>query len=204
MKHLMRLLIATGMLASLTACQGKFVPDPIDPRLPRISTEGANVAGAFMNGQRWEAVQTGSWSFGGGLDGNLIILLDSVQQTLQLTLDGQREGPDGSLSEPRRISFRLDNADGSLDRITGLRHRTFALDGPHHATVGADLFVDESLPPELSRAGQLYIHYVERSSEEPGSYYYTVAGTFWLTIDCEGCTPYEVHSGRFDYQVPDY
>ncbi len=44
------------MLFTLVACGYKdhaFIYDPYDPRMPQYSEEGANTAGAYINGDVW-------------------------------------------------------------------------------------------------------------------------------------------------------
>ena len=195
--------ILAALLSGLTACQGTFVPDPVDPRLPRISSEGADAAGAFVNGQRWSAVRVGGWSNGDGLEGNLWLSVDSTQRTVRMTIDGQLETRPGEAGDLLQITFILDNADGRLDQFTGLRGQTFALDGPHRAVVAGPFWQEEGTVSESSRTGQLYIHSLEPVQKDLSVSYY-LAGTFSFVIDCTGCTPYDVQSGRFDYEVEGY
>ncbi len=40
----------------LIACDNIFVPDPIDPRLPKYTEEGYETGGAFINDSLWKSV----------------------------------------------------------------------------------------------------------------------------------------------------
>lgn len=42
----------------LTSCDAVFVPDPVDPRLPKYTEDGNNVAGALVNGDLWHNYYT--------------------------------------------------------------------------------------------------------------------------------------------------
>lgn len=48
----------------MNSCSGEFIPDPIDPRLPKYTEEGNNVAGAFINDNTWESVVSIGFPYG--------------------------------------------------------------------------------------------------------------------------------------------
>ena len=56
-------IIALFLLA-LVSCEGIFIPDPIDPRLPKYTEKGYNAAGAFINKDVWKSVDESSYDFG--------------------------------------------------------------------------------------------------------------------------------------------
>src|ERR1035437_590386 len=50
------LLLICSMLA-LLSCEGLYIPDPIDPRLPKYTENGNDVAGAIINNIYWTSVE---------------------------------------------------------------------------------------------------------------------------------------------------
>ena len=48
--------LLVGLVLMLISCKGVFIDDPLDPRLPKYSESGNNVAGAFINNTTWRSI----------------------------------------------------------------------------------------------------------------------------------------------------
>ncbi len=192
MRVILRIL---GLIALLTTgCEGEFVPDPLDPQLPRYSEKGHNTAGALINGKIWRAVyRTGFLS---QPSGTLSLWADTTTQKIFLTLEGN-EGYDSSFIAPVHIEFVLDNTDNQLQRIESLKGKKFVLDGQPHFAQLTDLYMENASCK--SSDGQLYIKNVKRTHQTEASY--QISGTFGFTIDTDSCGLTRVQYGRFDYQI---
>lgn len=189
------LLLAAVTAILLAGCDGKFVPDPIDPRLPRYSTEGWDAAGALVNGAVWRAVRQSRFLYGDKQDIYIQMWPDSV---INIGFSGRIRYPSG-FEENYAISFLLDNTDGDLNRFESLGGRRFSLGGVHRASAGGP--GDSNFCS--SSSGQLYIKSIERLEGETDVDYH-ISGTFSLVIDQDSCTYYRVTDGRFDHRVDGY
>jgi len=44
-----------GIFFTVSSCEPVYIPDPIDPRLPKYTDDGNDVGGAFINGSLWRS-----------------------------------------------------------------------------------------------------------------------------------------------------
>lgn len=198
MRILHLLISALIVLIILYSCNGKFEPDPIDPRISRYSHEGLDAASALVNDSVWRAVRENPFLFGGNLQ-TLRIFRDSSH--VRLSIDGNI-GIESSLEGNRAIGFYLGNADGRWDNIENLQGQKFSLDGKHYAFI-REVDIISADASCSSTSGQLYIRDLERLEHE-NDVDYIMAGTFSFTINQDTCLPYNVTFGRFDYRVEGY
>lgn len=185
------------LLALLTQCGGEFIPDPLDPRLPRYSEEGKNAAGCFINGDVWRAVQ-GVGSFKGGTNETLRVNFQSEDSTIHIAIDGWRNESDDSLRTYTEIIFALDNREAQLESVRELHRKTFLLDGEHNYGQLIQPFADTI---GTSGTGQITIRRVGLDSVTSSSTHYIIAGTFSFTTTSNSLGRIEIRNGRFDYSI---
>src|SRR6478752_4585042 len=83
--------ISIGVLAFLLiACESLYIPDPIDPRLPKYTDRGNDVGGALVNGRLWKSVVTHDWIYGSQYVPTLHYYSD--QDSLDIVFSGYLEG----------------------------------------------------------------------------------------------------------------
>ena len=187
---LLYILVPAVVLATITAaCDGKFEPDPIDPRVPRYSEEPLNAAGALINGEVWRAVLLGG--FIAAPSDQLLIEQDS--DGIRLIIEGQ------SSDSSSMLAFYINDPTGNFKNLSRLNGQKFVLDGTHKAVIGNSFF---SLEDTLcsSSSGQLYIRSVKSIPQDDENDYH-LSGTFSFVIDQDACRRVEVTDGRFDYRV---
>lgn len=179
------------LLLFATACEGLFVPDPIDPRLPKYTADGNNVAGAYINGDIWESVV----SFG--------LFNVSFNQphfnvwpeadSLSLTFSGSTG------ANKTYIEFHLRNLKISeFEDLLQLNGQKITLDG--NTNVGFCIEDSYESRYENRGVGQVYFKEVRIGSS---SSVIVLSGTFGFSVNnAEGRT-IKVSSGRFDYRFYD-
>lgn len=182
----------------VVSCDGKFEPDPIDPRIPRYSEEELGAAGAFVNEESWRAVLSGGGFFVEPSQ-RLRVTRDSTQ--IRLSIEGRIR--ERNLDNNLFIEFYLDNTDGELDSIVSLRNRKFTLGEEHRAAVLENPSWFEDVPFCPSSTGQLYIRRLDPIFREDDTEY-AISGTFSFVVDQDTCSYYAVTHGRFDYRVEGY
>src|SRR6188768_698816 len=109
--------ISIGILAFLfTACESIYIPDPIDPRLPKYTDRGNDVGGALVNGRLWRSVVVHDWFYGSS---NMPILYyNADRDSLGIVFKGKMEG-----DEYVEISFGLSEV-GGIDRLASMEKLT--------------------------------------------------------------------------------
>jgi hypothetical protein len=168
-----------------------WVSDPIDPRLPKYTETGNNVAGALVNGRLWKAA----------LNCELIILCDngvrfeSMQNgSLAVIFDGEMD------NEGRAVSFSFNLSSqafaSTADKLF-LNDKKFAIDGIFNSVT-----VNDTHRPCITNGigqGQIYFKRVALAEDSNAIIY---SGTFGFNIPgSSGCESYAVHYGRFDFAV---
>ncbi len=179
----------------LSQCEGEFIPDPTDPRLPRYSEEGKDAAGCFINDNLWRAVR-GVRIFGGATR-DLRIEFIPKDSIILLTLDGHQRELTDSLGIYTEINFVIDNRKLQFESIRRLHRKTFLLDGEQNygqLVQGYDTVATAGV-------GQLTIRRANLGTQNQSSINYIVAGTFSFTATSDSLDTIEVKSGRFDYSV---
>ncbi|MGB3587546.1 MAG: hypothetical protein WBA23_13450 [Tunicatimonas sp.] len=184
------------LLALLTQCDGEFIPDPLDPRLPRYSEEGKNAAGCFIDDDIWRAVKVAeefTLTFpGNGAEQEMRLSIND--STIRVFIDGNLI--DNSNSNTN-IEFEIDNRQTQFQSTDELHQQTFVLDGARNFGRVRGDHINEFT--DCRGAGQLIIRYAQPDPDAEN--YYIVAGTFFFTTASGSCQLIKVKSGRFDYQV---
>ncbi|WKN45196.1 hypothetical protein [Tunicatimonas pelagia] len=190
------------VVAALIGCKGEFVPDPVDPRLPRYSEGGKDAAGCFINGNLWRAVRSPHLF---GADEVLRIRFSSEDSLIRFTIDGYQKELTDSVGIPTEISFVLDNRPSQVSTtpiasIGTIPEGTFILDGKQSY---GQLNQGDGNITATNGTGQLTLRHVQLNPEieDNQDRHYIVAGTFSFTAPSDSLGLIEVKSGRFDYSV---
>lgn len=175
------------MIAALLSCEGIFIYDPIDPRLPKYTHEGNNVAGAFINGEQWKSVVY--WDFYGV--SNKPVFKSYANDSLTITFYGNTESAYNVLLHFTITGWGIHEF-SDLEKLRGIK---IPLDG---LTNTATLSRYRSSCYETAiGTGQFYAKDI--TVRESGSMIFS--GTFGFTIEDADCGTTEVSYGRFDYTV---
>jgi len=180
-----------------SACGGEFIPDPLDPRLPRYSEEGKNTAGCFINGEVWRAIGEAD-SPANSRNQYLQLTFTADNNTIGINMGGYQGKSVDSLSTYVELAFIVDNRDTQIQSVSELAGQTFVLDG--NQSFGRILDSRDFFQYDICRgAGQLHIRHARPVPDTDGEY--IIAGTFSFSVDLPTCRPADVQSGRFDYRV---
>jgi hypothetical protein len=172
----------------VSACNGIFIPDPIDPRIPKYTDEGNNVAGAFVNDSIWKSVLKVGFNF---VSDRPYITVWPQSDSLSLSFIG-------SISEESSsIEFHLKGL--NITKFTDLlvlNGQKIQLDGINN--VG--YYVSNYIPIDYDHkgAGQIYFRNVKA---ENASETIILSGTFSFTVNDSNGNILKVTSGRFDYRI---
>lgn len=183
-----KLLVLVIALAAM-ACNGIFVPDPIDPRLPKYTESGNNVAGAFVNNQVWESTVTwGLYDYSDTPEFYVWPEKDSVVIRFS--------GNTGD--ESAYIEFHLKDWDitefEDVSKLSGLK---IELDGEENSAY----YIEESYNPEAYKyrgIGQFYPKNIQMNDSLTSA---TISGTFGFTVTDSVGVNTKVTYGRFDYRL---
>jgi hypothetical protein len=181
------------ILLLLNGCEPVWIPDPIDPRLPKYTENGNGVAGALVNGKLWKAVRYCYFDFG-GCDGVLSFQPNS-DGSLSASIDGSMAGEDHEVT----FEFKLaDQPFATLADKLSLSNKKFIL-----GDVNTVAIYDAQAPCIQGFFGEGQI-YFKRVAKRKDSDIVDYSGTFGFTLAGPlSCGFYEVYYGRFDYGLSD-
>lgn len=171
----------------LLSCQ-EYVQDPIDPRIPKYTESGRDVAGALINGNPWISDGTGFNLYG---QDDIDLVYYAPQDSLIMRMSGRFD--DHHLNVIINLNKLLIE---SLIDFRNLQGQTITLDGISHQGVIDMLHFVEPLGGGL---GQVYFRKVTFKEHTAGANWLVMSGTFSFTIPGS----YDVTHGRFDYSVSD-
>ncbi len=188
LSYINKLLVLVIAFAVL-ACNGIFVPDPIDPRLPKYTESGNNVAGAFVNNQVWEStVNWGLYDYSDTPEFYVWPEKDSVAIRFS--------GNTGD--ESTYIEFHLKDwgiADfGDISKLSGLK---IELDGNENSAY----YVEGSYNPEAYKykgIGQFYPKNIQLNDSLTTA---VISGTFGFSVTDSLGNSTKITYGRFDYRI---
>lgn len=184
------------LLCLLIACDGIFVPDPIDPRIPKYTENGNNVAGAFINENIWESIV----EFGFLSSSNQpFIIFDQESDSIILRFNGNTTGKSSF------IEFHLTGLNISkFEDLTTLDGHKIQLDGIKNA----GFYIENYTPTSYDNKGigQIYFRNVRirdsnDSAEGQASKRIIISGTFGFSFNDSNGKTIKVSSGRFDYKI---
>jgi len=180
----------------LVACDGIFVPDPIDPRIPKYTENGNNVAGSFINDNIWESIV--EFGFLYSINQPLIMVWQE-SDSLILKFNGNTAGESSS------VEFHLTDLNISkFEDLTTLDGQKIQLDGIKNA----GFYIENYTPTSYDNkgVGQIYFRHVSIrdsnvSAGEQASKRIVISGTFGFSFNESDGNTIKVSSGRFDYRI---
>jgi hypothetical protein len=170
------------------ACNGVFVPDPIDPRVPKYTEEGNNVAGAFINGNIWQSIVTISFPY---VYNEPTITVSQENNRLVLKFTGSTSQKEAS------IEFHLTGLNISkFEDLTVLEGQKIQLDGIKNS----GYYTENYAPPSYINKGigQIYFRNVRMENSLSKIIF---SGTFGFSVHNSNGYETKVSFGRFDYQI---
>lgn len=184
------------LLLILNACDGIFVPDPIDPRIPKYTEDGNNVAGAFINDNIWESIVQAGLNY---TYNQPSINFWPENDSLLLRFSGNTGGR-SSFIEFHLTGWKISNFE-DLAKLEGYK---IQLDGIKNAGFYIEGY--DSFSYENKGIGQIYfknirIRVYNANGEGQISKAAIISGTFGFTMNGSGGKITKVTSGRFDYRI---
>ncbi|MEO5976725.1 MAG: hypothetical protein ABIS36_11540 [Chryseolinea sp.] len=174
------------VLLSAMSCEPLYIPDPIDPRLPKYTESGNNVAGALINDQLWKSDIEYGW-FGGFYEPDVYYIVNGDS----LVIDFR-----GGMGENDyiNISFALKGARvTNLGSMLNLAGEKFQLgNGDNTVSIARDSSCNQM------GTGQVYFRSVKYDSVNQ---IITLSGTFGFNIVDSVCGDVDVTYGRFDVRI---
>jgi len=187
--HFILKLLAVALLAS---CEAVFVPDPIDPRLPKYTEDGNDVAGALVDGDIWKNYYKNLF-----FTSYYLLQIEAYQpDSLIMFFEGSIQ------EEPVTFEFHLKGFQiFSFNDLSNLHNKKIFLDG----TIQKALYKKWDAEMHTTSAfdngtGQLYVKNVAFYDSSTRA---TISGTFGFTVTDSLGLPVEISYGRFDYKVSD-
>ncbi len=180
-------LLLVVIILVVSACNGIFIPDPINPRIPKYTEEGNNVSGALVDNNIWKSVE--QWGFYEITDmPDITVWPENDSLSLRFT---------GSIDEenPSSIEFHMKGL--KIDKfadLTTLNGKKIQLDG----IKTAGYFLNDSSTDSIKGVGQIYFRNV-KTEDSPTSI--ILSGTFSFSVHRSDGKILNVTSGRFDYQI---
>ncbi len=180
----------------LIACDGIFVPDPIDPRIPKYTENGNNVAGSFINDNIWESIVKAGFY---GSSNQPFITIWQESDSLLLRFNGNTAGESSS------VEFHLTGLNISkFEDLTTLDGQKIQLDGIKNA----GFYIENYTPSSYDNkgVGQIYFRHVsirDSNGNDGGqtSKRIIISGTFGFSFNDSNGKTIKVSSGRFDYKI---
>lgn len=181
--------ILIGWIAvTIVACDGVFVPDPIDPRLPKYTESGNNVAGAFVNNKIWESVQT--WGLYGYVNTPSFYVWQE-EDSVVIRFSGDTGSKSGW------IEFHLKNLGitdfEDLPLLEGVKTE---LDGAENTAYYIEECDRDSY--KYKGIGQLYIKNIQMNDSLTSAIF---SGTFGFSVTDSVGNNTKISYGRFDYRL---
>ena len=179
-----------------TSCEGVFIPDPIDPRIPKYTDNGNNVAGALINDTIWKSVVTHGFPYNPSNQPSISVWQD--QDSLILTFSGNLQGMNVSLE------FHLKGLGISkFEDLIDLDKQKISLDGISNTGYYIEHYNTSpySNGPSAYKnkgVGQIYFKNV---CFDDSSTSIILSGTFSFTVNNSNDQIIKVSSGRFDYKI---
>lgn len=186
--HYSVLVAALVAVLLLPSCDGVFVPDPIDPRLPKYTEDGNNAAGAFIGDNVWTSIMESD--FPDTTYHEPVIFLYSQNDSLRVIFDGV---------SPifQFIEFRFCIAPATqLRELVVLNNKVFAFNGTE-----ASAFCRNSCDTCWNSTGNTGQIYFRKVVYDEANQYITMSGTFGFTYEDHLYGTIQVSKGRFDYKV---
>ncbi|WP_321317753.1 hypothetical protein [Labilibaculum sp.] len=178
------------ILIILTSCTSEFVPDPIDPRLPKYTEKGNNAAGAYIGDEIWKSeVYISFPSYGNS--NRPYIKAWQEQDSLMIVFSGSTKGTQAF------VEFHLKGLNISkFDDLIDLNGQKISLDENQNA----GYYIENYAPIiyDNKGIGQIYFRNVRFNNDKSAI---IISGTFGFSLSEYDQWPLKVSSGRFDYKI---
>jgi len=168
------------------SCTDAFIPDPIDPRLPKYTEDGIGYAGALIENKLWLTYRVYE---GGCQSGSTTIEYYNEKDSLLINMKGDS---DSSLVD-LNFSFKSAGIKTSEDLYL-LKGRKIQFDGNQNSV--SLLKKDTTLMLQSKSNGQIFFKSV-KDGDYPNQV--ILSGTFGFTITQANGQEIEVSYGRFDF-----
>lgn len=182
--HINKIILGLAVVI-ISSCEGIFVPDPIDPQLPKYTEGGNDAAGAYVNNDIWQSVVKYFVSDG---DAPMIISYP-IGDSLTIKFYGE-------ISYVRSaIEFHLSGLKiNQIEDLLLLNGKKIQLDG----VMNKGYYIKAYQPPIYTNKGigQIYFRNVSKDSKSV----ITLSGTFGFTVNEQGAESTKISYGRFDYK----
>lgn len=183
-----RKIIYVAISLLLSSCEGVFVPDPYDPRLPRYTEEGNNFGGAIMNDKIWQSENRILCD-----KCNAEIRCIPTKNKMEIYLAGILEG--GGVG---RIQFHLTDLEiKNLSDFKLLHNKKISLNGIHNY-MNFNEYQGTAVSLQCKNlGGQLYFKNVRVDTLNRAI---ILSGTFGSICEQADCVHCDLSFGRFDYR----
>ncbi len=172
------------------ACESIFIPDPIDPRMPKYTETGNNVAGAHINDKVWKSEQ--SWNPPYGSTDAPSFDSWPENDSVVIRFSGET-GDKRAYIEFHLKNWSVDNFE-SISQLGGLK---IELDGNENSAY----YYEESYNSETCKykgVGQFYPKNIQLNDSLTTALF---SGTFGFTVTDSLGNSTKVSYGRFDYSL---
>lgn len=174
---------------TLNACEGVFIPDPIDPRLPKYTENGYGTAGAFINNKIWVSFVDGGFQYNSAHEP--LITIWQGRDSLRLTLSGSIEKTNAS------VEFHFKGLGiTKFEDLIGLNEQKISLNGNQNA--GYYIKSNNASPYDNRGIGQIYFRNVQYNNDKSAI---IISGTLGFSLSETHQAPLKVSYGRFDYSI---
>lgn len=192
-KYLQNSIIWIISLALLMlSCEDFFIPDPVDPSLPKYTEKGSNFAGAIINDGVWKSHFE---RYTNGSDDEPIVHYFSFRDSLTVKFVGRISEEDSHMA----MVFSLKNIGArKLDDLLLLNNKKFNLGKEGY---GVYVVTQTNYNCSISGEGQLYFKSVKYSNNKRNI---ILSGTFGFDVVNPICGNHTVRFGRFDYEISDF
>ena len=179
----------TAIVLLALGCDPIYIPDPIDPRLPKYTQSGNNVAGALINDTIWQSrfyIDLFSSS------DEPTVAHDLSRDTTVFTFRGHFD--DSEFSTMLFFGMRGTGA-YSLQAMTRMNDKKYEFGKGLNTAM---IYRSDQECNQIASSGQLYCRSVKYNKE---SNYTTLSGTFSFTVLDPKCGDKVVTYGRFDFRI---
>ena len=192
MSKILNIVLIFLSAALLHGCQGKFILDPIDPRLPKYTEKGNGVAGAYVDGEVWTSIIRTTVAIPQPASPGINfprIYAPLGTDSLVVDFEGYY------LGSLMNIQFRLKGLGiQSYSQLLKLNGQKITLDGLQNSGV---LISNSVFEQKEGGVGQIYFKHVARNPSGAGT---IISGTFGFTTNDDQESS-DVSYGRFDYII---
>ncbi len=173
----------------LVSCEGIFIPDPIDPRLPKYTEKGNNVAGALINNNIWKSIVKSSFM---NVINQPIIKIYHKKDSVTIKFIGntneKKSYIEFHLTELKISKFEdLLKLKGQKIQLDGIKNTAYYLENNSQYTYNN------------KNTGQIYFKNVR--IDDKTNNFLVISGTFGFSFNNTKGEKIKITFGRFDYRL---